>query len=99
MCELKFDFQVYYSLDQLITFNKYLDRDELFTLWIINMQSRTNSKMELTTAWTSEIRKYCCKAYMVTYQLNDWIKAGVRLGEGSFFQIDQIVTSILASSK
>ena len=31
MCELKFDFQVYFSLDQLITFNKHLDRDELFT--------------------------------------------------------------------
>ena len=32
---------------------------------------------------------------MVTYQLSDWIKAGVHLGEASFFQTDQIVPSIL----
>ena len=52
------------------------------------MESRTNSNMVLT-AWT--IKEDCCKACMVTYQLRDCIKAGVHLGEKSFFQTDQIV--------
>ena len=36
---------------------------------------------------------------MVTYQLNDWIKAGANLGDESFFKTDQIVPSILKVSK
>ena len=31
----------------------------------------------------SEIKKGCYKACMVTYQISDWIKVGVHLGEGS----------------
>ena len=54
----------------------------------------------------SEIKKGCYKTYMITYQLGDWIKAGVNLREEfmgsvplSFFQTDQIHPSILVSSK
>ena len=36
---------------------------------------------------------------MVTYQLNDWIKAGVHLGDGSFFKTDQILPSMLKISE
>ena len=49
----------------------------------------------------NENKKGCCKACMVTYQIGDWIKAGVPLGEGSvgfgplsFFQADQSVSSL-----
>ena len=31
-----------------------------------------------------EIKKDYCKAYMVTYQLSNWIKAGVYLSEDPF---------------
>ena len=31
----------------------------------------------------SEIKKNCYKAYIVTYQIGDWIKAGVHLGRVS----------------
>ena len=36
---------------------------------------------------------------MVAYRLSDWIKAGVHIGEESFFQTDQSVPEILVSSK
>ena len=45
-----------------------------------------------------EIKKDSCKAYMVTYKLNDWVKAGSHIGERSVFRTDQIVPSVLASS-
>ena len=63
------------------------------------MESRTHSNMELTI-WTSENKKHCYKACMVTYHIGDWIKVGVPLGKGSmgfeplpFFKTDQIVPS------
>ena len=52
------------------------------------MESQTSSNMKLTT-WT--IKEDCCKAYIGTYQLSDCIKAGVHLGEESFFHTAQIV--------
>ena len=46
-----------------------------------------------------EIKEDWCKAYMVTSQLNDWIKSGGHLGEGFFLQTDQTGLSIIVSSK
>ena len=56
--------------------------------------------------WSCKIKKDCYKAYMATYQIGDWIKVGVYLGQESMgsgplplLQTDQIVPSILVSSK
>ena len=64
------------------------------------MESRTHSNMEFTI-WTSENKKDCYKACMVTYHIGDWIKAGVHLGKESmgfgplpFFKTNQIMPSI-----
>ena len=59
-----------------------------------NIESQTHSNIEFTI-WTSEDKKDCYKASMVTYHTGDWIKAGVHLGKGSmgfglllFFETD-----------
>ena len=62
-----------------------------------------------TSSWLYELKKIkkdCDKTYMVTYQVGDLIKVGLHLKEGfmgsgplPFFQNDQIVSSILVSSK
>ena len=64
------------------------------------MESRTHWNMEFTI-WTSENKKDCCEACMVTYHIGDGIKAGVHLGKGSmwfgplpFFKTDQTVPLI-----
>ena len=74
------------------------------------MNNKTGSRKPIET-WTSlhelsEIKKGCYKIYMVTYQLGDWMKAVVHLWEEfvwsgplPFFQTDQILLSILLSSK
>ena len=64
------------------------------------MESQTHSNIEFNI-WTSKNKKDCYNAYMVSYHIGGWTKAGVDLGKGSmgfgpllFFKIDQIVLSI-----
>ena len=72
--------------------------------YIYNMNIRAWSH-ESIQAWSSlhelsKNKKDCYKAYMVTYRIDDWIKAGAHLGEGSiefgsltFFKTHQILPS------
>ena len=67
------------------------------------MELGTHSNIELSGLHErSEIKKDCFEAYMVTYQICNWIKADVHMGDGfmgsgplPFLQIDQIVPSVL----
>ena len=61
------------------------------------MNNKTWSCKPIQT-WSSlyELRKInydFYKVYMVTYQIGHRVKSGVHIGEGSFFQADQIVPS------
>ena len=67
------------------------------------MESGTHSNIELSELHeVNEIKKDCFEVYIVTYQICNWIKADVHIGDGSmrsgplpFLQIDQIVPPIL----
>ena len=60
------------------------------------MGLQTDSNMEFTT-WT-KWKKDCYKTYVVTYQLGDWTKAGVHLGEG-LWDLDPWVSSLSRLTK